>query len=280
MGTEFSFWQKTASSYSSMVTILIGPQFPVEFPKGQSLAHCFFYCIPLSVDSSILLFADNAKIFRSIRSEAEYLQLQKDIDIYCTNGLKLGCLDLILVSAVLHLGHTHSYGNYYMDGNVIASVESVKGLGIVVDSSLSLKFHNHTAMVTARANHILAMINKSYEYLNNNMLPQLYKSFVLPILEYGNIVWGPQFILDKQSAEKIQRATRLVRGLEDLQTNSLRYQHHRGDLIYTYRLSHNMLDMESSSLFIQQTTYITRGHDFKIYKPHAVCLPCRHFFCN
>ena len=37
--------------------------------------------IPLSVDSPILLFADDAKIFQSIRSEGDYLQLQKDIDI-------------------------------------------------------------------------------------------------------------------------------------------------------------------------------------------------------
>ena len=97
------------------------------------------------------------------------------------------------------------------------------------------------------------MINKSFEYLNNKMLPQLYKSFVRPILEYGNIVWGPQFIFDQ---EKIQRrATKLVRGIEDLeyvdrlsQLNlpSLRYRRRREDLIY-YRLFHNMLDMERSS---------------------------------
>ena len=42
-----------------------------------------------------------------------------------------------------------------MDGNVIASTESIKDLGIVVDSSL--KFHSHTAMVTARANRILSI---------------------------------------------------------------------------------------------------------------------------
>jgi len=50
-----------------------------------------------------------------------------------------------------------------MDGNVIASTESIKDLGIVVD--YSLKFHSHTTMVTARANRVLAMINKSFEYL-------------------------------------------------------------------------------------------------------------------
>ena len=89
-----------------------------------------------------------------------------------------------------------------MNGNVITSTESIKDLGITVDCSL--KFHSHTAIVTAKANRILAVINKSFEYLNTNMLPQLYKSFVRPILEYGNIVWGPQFILDQQSVEKFK----------------------------------------------------------------------------
>ena len=93
------------------------------------------------------------------------------------------------------------------------------------------------------------------------MLLQLYKSFVHPILEY---VWkyymgSTVHILDQQSVEKIQRiATKLVSEIKDLQyvdrlnhlnLPSLRYQHHRGDLIYTYRLFHNMLDMDSSSLF-------------------------------
>ena len=187
---------------------------------------------------------------------------------------------------VLHLGLTHSYGNYCIDGNVITSTESVKDLGIIVDSSL--KFHNHTAIVTARANRILAVINKSFEYLNANVLLQLYKSFVRPILEYGNIIWGPQFILDQQSVEKIQRrATKLVSEIKDLQyvdrlnhlnLPSLRYRRRRGDLIYTYRLFHNMLDMDSSSLFTLRSSSITRGHDLKIYKPHATCLPRRHFY--
>ena len=84
-----------------------------------------------------------------------------------------------------------------MNGNVITSTESIKDLGITVDCSL--KFHSHTAIVTAKANRILAVINKSFEYLNTNMLPQLYKSFICPILEYG---MGPQFILDQQSVQK------------------------------------------------------------------------------
>ena len=121
-------------------------------PRGSVLGPLLFLLyvndIPLSVDSPILLFADDTKIFQSNRSEGDYLQLQKDIDIL-HYWSKTWLLSFNISKCYLHLGRTHSYGDHYMDGNVIASTESIKDLGIVVDSSL--KFHSHTAMVTARA---------------------------------------------------------------------------------------------------------------------------------
>ena len=89
--------------------------------------------------------------------------------------------------------------------------DSVKDLGVLSDDKL--KFHAHTASVTAKANRILAIIHKSFHFTENNML---YKSLVRPIIEYGNTIWGPYYILDQQSIEKIQRrATRLLTGLYD-----------------------------------------------------------------
>ena len=83
------------------------------------------------------------------------------------------------------------------------------------------------------------------------MLPQLHKLFVCPILEYENTVWGPMFVLDQQSVEKIQRrATKLVREIKDLSyvvdrsrilnLPSFKYRV-SADLIYTYKLVHNLL---------------------------------------
>jgi len=50
----------------------------------------------------------------------------------------------------LHFGSGHSYGSFYLNGTVIASVISHKDLGIVFDNNL--KFHGHTIEVTAKAN--------------------------------------------------------------------------------------------------------------------------------
>jgi len=49
------------------------------------------------------------------------------------------------------------------------------------------------------------------------MLNRLFKTLVCPILEYGNAIWGPHFILDQRKIEKVQcRATRFVSTLKEL----------------------------------------------------------------
>ena len=50
-----------------------------------------------------------------------------------------------------------------------------------------------------KANCILAILHKTFEYMDSGTFVNLYKCFVRPILEYGNIVWGPHYILDQRS---------------------------------------------------------------------------------
>ena len=39
---------------------------------------------------------------------------------------------------------------------------------------------------------------------------------VRPILEYGNVIWGPRYVLDQHKLEGVQRrATKLVPSLRD-----------------------------------------------------------------
>ena len=50
---------------------------------------------------------------------------------------------------------THCYGEYYINDSVISPMESVKDLGITVNSFL--KFHAHTSIVAARTNQMIAL---------------------------------------------------------------------------------------------------------------------------
>ena len=112
-----------------------------------------------------------------------------------------------------------------------------------------LKFHDHTAQVTTKANRVLGLIKKSFDYLDLIMLTQLFSTLVRPILEYNNAVWGPHYTLDQRKIEKVQqRATRLLPQLQDksysemltlLSLASLQYRRLRGDLIFLYKILNN-----------------------------------------
>ena len=67
-----------------MVATPAGLQFLVGSLKGHAVLGPLFFLlyvndIPSSVNCPILLFTDDAKIYQSIRCEADYLQLQRDI---------------------------------------------------------------------------------------------------------------------------------------------------------------------------------------------------------
>ena len=96
----------------------------------------------------------------------------------------------------MHIGKfTSDDYTYFMNNQPLPTVKLEKDLGVFVDNHL--KFHDYTAAVVAKANHILAIINKSFANLDLSMFPILYKVLVRPILEYGNAVCGPFFVTDQ-----------------------------------------------------------------------------------
>ena len=116
-----------------------------------------------------------------------------------------------------------------------------------------LKLHEHTSLVTNKANHILWLINRSFFYLDSDMLVRLYRPMVRPILEYGNVIWGPHYLLDQKKVVTIQqRATKLINNLHDseygtrlteLRLPSLNYCRQRGDMILLYQIFNNLVDI-------------------------------------
>ena len=179
------------------------------------------------------------------------------------------------------------YGNYFLNTTVIDTVSSHKDLGILFDNNL--RFHGHSTEITTKANRVLGMIKKSFEYLDPGILTKLFTTLVRPILEYNNPIWGPHFMLDQRRVEKIQRrATRLLPHLQDksyserlsaLSLPSLSYRRHRGDLILLYKIINNYFNSDFTDLFTYSTSS-TRGHQFKLFKPHTRLLCRSNYFFN
>ena len=118
----------------------------------------------------------------------------------------------------------------------------------------------------------------------------LYKSFVRPILEYGNICWGPHFQSDIIALESVQRrATKLVRNIKELpyiqrlqhlQLPSLSYRRYRGDMITTYKILNNLIAIDPKDFFEFSPMQSTRGHEQKLYKHLSKSFLRRNFFSN
>ena len=112
-------------------------------PQGSVLGPLLFIIyvndIPSLIDSQILMFADDTKIFREIKTRADFTQFQKDIDYLLAWSVKWQLKFNISKCYILHLGTSHSYGDYYLDGNRITVSDITRDLGVMVDSSLKFQ---------------------------------------------------------------------------------------------------------------------------------------------
>jgi len=126
---------------------------------------------------------------------------------------------------------------------------------------------------------VLTVIRRSFEQLDRFTVPLLYKTLVRPHLEYANSVWGPYNRADQQLVERVQRrATKLVPDLRSvtyqdrlraLDMPSLYHRRRRGDMITVYQLFHTGIDMDPAVFFQLAPASTTRGHPWKLLKPHA-----------
>jgi len=121
-------------------------------PQGGACIVCYL-CQWSPIESLIALFADDTKLYRSITSDLDSIQLQKDID----NFLELSQLWLLNTNNNKYKGMRIAISDrspliYMLDGAQLNVVSHKKDLGVVVDHQL--KFHQHTASVASKANWI------------------------------------------------------------------------------------------------------------------------------
>ena len=188
------------------------------------------------------VFADDAKLYGTIRSEDDVISLQNDMN-NLTEWSKMWQLPFNVGKCkCMHIGKGKNHHSYQLDQNMLENVK--KDLGVIIDNQL--KFHTHTSASAKKANSILGLIKRSFVALDEDTLPLLFTSMVRPHLEYANLIWGPHFIGDVRAVERVQkRATKLVpllrnvpyrERLKKLNLPSLEHRRKRGDMITCYKI--------------------------------------------
>jgi hypothetical protein len=266
-------------------------------PQGSVLGPILFVMfindLPKAVTNLCQMFADDTKIYSKIDSVDDRTALQDDLDRLVdwadTWQLRFNADKC----SVLQMGKNKQSRSYEMRKHgsneriALNSSDLERDLGVHVDSDL--KFSRHVEIQVNKANKILGLIRRSFEYIDCESMKLLFTALVRPHLEFSNAAWSPRLEKDKQLIEGVlRRATKVVGGLRDLDYEqrlarmkmpSMAYRRVRGDLIETYKYTHDLYKIEAD-LFTLDRESKTRGHAFKLKKPRCNTTLRQNFFAQ
>ena len=243
--------------------------------------------MPELVKSIMKLFADDSKIYNSIKDANDAAQVQEDIDKLLNWSIEWQLPLNVGKCKVIHYGKKNPEHSYHM-GNAPLSVDDTeKDVGVTFDSSLM--FRQHIKQMIAKANSRVGMIKRSFSRLNKQGFKLLYKSLVRPILEYCSCIWNPIYKSDQLDIEKVQRrATKICSGLKDksyperlieLNLTTLAYRRQRADIIQVFRIM-KQFDKIPFEQFFTFNESNTRGNGRKLIKPRGDTVLRQHTFSN
>lgn len=90
-----------------------------------------------------------------------------------------------------------------------------KDLGLVIQDTLSLKWHKSTIFGSTWRMFQNTMM--AFHCMDKNMLKKIISTMLHPKLEYAAMVWSPHMKKDWRKLERIQRtATKMASALKDL----------------------------------------------------------------
>jgi len=264
-------------------------------PQGSVLGPALFVLyindLPDKIYSNVKMFADDTKIYKKIKTNEDANELQESMNQISEWCEKWGMGLHPDKCKVMKIGNRQKHNvTYNIIANnqliPIAEAEEEKDLGVIVDSKISFKKHINEKCKKARQ--LTMLIRRSFEYLSPEVFRKLYIAIVRPHLEYAQSIWSPYHNGEIDKIEKVQRrATKQIQELRYktyeerlrvLKLPTLKYRRLRGDLIEMYKLTHNIYNIDSSSLF--QFNATNRGNNYKIYKPICRTDKRKYFFTN
>ena len=109
-----------------------------------------------------------------------------------------------------------------MENNILQNVTEHKHLGLTFQKSLS--WSNHINTISCKAEQKLNILKQFKYKLTKNSLLTIYKSFILPCLEYGDIIFDNCTNKDKYALESVQlEAMRAISGAKKCTSHECLY---------------------------------------------------------
>ena len=171
----------------------------------------------------------------------------------------------VIKSNIIVMGSGIDVDFFLDDTEPLASVDSVKSLGITLNCSLT--FSSHINDIFFRAKRSGSLIFRCFNSSHVPSLVNASKIYVRPMVEFGTPVWSPYMATQ---VESVQRAfTKLLPGvsnrsyvdrLQIVGLQTLEYRRLLADLLMCYKIIHRLvaLNFDEFSSFSSKTTL--RGH--------------------
>ncbi|VDL87003.1 unnamed protein product [Schistocephalus solidus] len=237
-------------------------------PQGSILgAILFLVYINDCVDDlgcSAIMFVDDVKLWRAIRSDSARHALQEDLNRLSSWSARWLLKFNVGKCVVLRLRtrrtneEDDSYQNI-LNGQSLSIVEKEQDLGVIINSSLKPSSQCW------------------FVQIDKKLFRKPYGAFVRSHLEYSIQAWRPWLKKDYLQLEEVQaRAKKMVKNLShllyearlaELDLFPLNYRQLCGDLIQTYRIVRDgEFALEFADFFELAGTEHLRGHPFKLQR--------------
>jgi hypothetical protein len=281
--TNRSFIVRAEGALSDPHPIFSGvPQGSILGPK---LFNIYINEILTLTESPLTAYADDIKIWRSIRGPEDCEILQADLDVLQDWATENNLTFNIKKCKLISIRH-NTTNSYNIGGLPITCTNGEMDLGTYISDDLN-PAHN-IELMTKKAFTRLRFIKRNLGKFELKSFHQIYTSLIRPLVEINFQASHPLFKKDSALIESVQRkATKNIRGLssktyeqrlEVLNLFSLGYRRLRGDLILTHKILHNPTH-PCKHLFTLRPPSGLRGHPLTLEHERTRLL-CREKFLS
>ena len=220
-------------------------------PQGTVLGPLLFLIFIGDIDGGIQFslassFADDTRLMMNVSNTDDIENMQKDLNnLYEWTS---NCNMQFNGEKFLHLRYgwklDSQTGYQTENGNNISQVDNLKDLGVIMSSSAS--FEDHINQVCSKGKDMAGWILRTFSARDSTTMLTLFKTMVLPLVEYCCQLWSPnkQYLI--KSIESVQRHfTSKISGmtglsyrqrLRKLKLYSLERRRDRYSVIYVWKI--------------------------------------------
>jgi len=165
----------------------------------------------LSPNANLMVYADDILLSKPITTSSDLTALQSDLNLisdWLSNNLltmNVNKTKLTIISRKRPSNPNSSLhpACVYVSGSPLEVVKCFKYLGVWISDDLSWSLHIES--VCSRARRLLGFMYRFFSpHCDSETILMLYKSQVLPILDYACVVWDPHLKKDKLLLESVQ----------------------------------------------------------------------------